>query len=155
MQEFIFSVSWVVHVATAYPASLHAHLCISVDCNMILWLVNLHSHVFIASLRLEWLVCRHDRGVEIRENSHLNTVSQPLIMFSLLTQANCELLLAFLVCWGKFLIIFWYFFFVCLKMCKISNRCGGLLVLRSSVSTKTSKWCYNLDYFKSTKINTI
>ena len=36
------------HIATVYPVSVCAHIRVSVNCNTILWLVNLHSNVFVA-----------------------------------------------------------------------------------------------------------
>ena len=63
IQEFIFSVSQVFHVATAHPEIMRAHVRASVDHNTILWLVNLHPDVFVAMLR--WGV--NDLRAEVTE----------------------------------------------------------------------------------------
>ena len=74
IQEFIFSLSWVFHVATASLCAIRSHVRASVDRNMLHWLVDLHSVDFVAMRRREWLMCGRDWGAKRRENKHSNTL---------------------------------------------------------------------------------
>ena len=55
IQEFIFSLSRVFHVATTSLRAIRTHERASVDRNTLQRLVNLHLGDFVAMLRREWL----------------------------------------------------------------------------------------------------
>ena len=60
IQEFIFSLSRVFHVATVSLRTARTHVRVSVDPNKLQRLVTLHSGVFVAMLRRKWLACGRD-----------------------------------------------------------------------------------------------